>query len=143
MQVHAVVGFGKKAAVAVYPPLNDMKGHPGHHESSFARHALSNGTSITTVDVQMRKIGSVPIYRRSTHHMSITAVRKNAALGTEAAAMGGQFCSRPTCEKRLFSMWKKMPSMMPRNTFTPTIPARACMYANGSASAIITIVASG
>ena len=53
--------------------------------------------------------------------------RGRRALGTMAAESGGQFCSRPMCEKRLFSMWKKMPSMMPRNTLTPTMPARACM----------------
>ena len=44
---------------------------------------------------------------------------------------GGQFCSRPMCENRLFSMWKKMPSMMPRNTFTPTMPARAVHVGEG------------
>ena len=55
------------------------------------------------------------------------AESRNAALGSAAAATGGQFCSSPMWENRLLSMWKKMPSMMPRNTFTPTIPARACM----------------
>ncbi|MND00714.1 hypothetical protein D3C83_194270 [compost metagenome] len=56
---------------------------------------------------------------------------------------GGHACSKPMCENRLFSMWKKMPSMMPRNTLMPTMPKRACMYANGSAIAIITSVAIG
>jgi hypothetical protein len=50
MQVGAVVGFGKKASVPVDPPLDNMQGHPGHHESSFARHAVSNGMSMTIVD---------------------------------------------------------------------------------------------
>src|SRR6185503_2523884 len=68
-----------------------------------------------------------PAYRRSTHHIMRTAEARNAMLGTTAAANGGQFCSRPMCEKRLFSMWKKMPIMMPRNTLKPTMPARACM----------------
>ena len=35
---------------------------------------------------------------------------------------------------------RRCPSMMPRNTLMPTMPERACMYANGSASAIITSV---
>ena len=67
------------------------------------------------------------IQRRSTHHIISTAARKNAALGTAAAATGGQFCSRPMCENRLLSMWKKVPSMMPEKTLTPTMPARAWM----------------
>ena len=64
-------------------------------------------------------------YRLSTHHIIISAASRKAALGATAAENGGQFCSRPMCENRLFSMWKKMPSMMPRNTLRPTAPARA------------------
>ncbi len=45
-----------------------------------------------------------------------TAAARNAALGATAAESGGQYCSTPKWENRLFNIWKKMPSLMPRNT---------------------------
>ena len=63
-------------------------------------------------------------YLRSVHHIIDKAAARNTALGKSAENRGDQFCSNPRCENRLFSIWKKMPSMMPENTFTPTLPER-------------------
>ena len=84
------------------------------------RCSIATGSSCTTASPAPRLVLAGSAAPR--HHIISTAASRNATLGTAAAANGGQFCSRPMCENRLFSMWKKMPSMMPRNTLTPTMP---------------------
>src|SRR5688572_5427250 len=111
-------------------PLYYMKRGAGNHGSGSSRHVSPNGVNASDVDGLEDKNGVCPHFKgylRSTHHIIATAESRKAIEGITAAASGGQFCSRPMCENRLFSMWKKMPSMMPKNTFTPTMPARACM----------------
>jgi hypothetical protein len=50
VQVRAVVRFGKKACIPIDAPLDNVQGNSGHHPSSLARHAITNGTGITAVD---------------------------------------------------------------------------------------------
>ena len=95
---------------------------------SSGRCSIATGSSCTTASPE--RAWSSPSGARPT--TSSASPRRGTRRSARAAAeTGGQFCSRPMCENRLFSMWKKMPSMMPRNTLTPTAPARAVHVGEG------------
>ena len=64
-------------------------------------------------------------------------------MGIPAEKAAGQSFSRPTCEKSRPEKWKPRPSRIPRTIFAPAPAARCDWIANGMASTIITIAATG